>query len=790
MSPRTRSSGGRLRWLVQKGFALLLFAIGATLGWLGWTLISLGGSAWYLLAGVAIGLAGILLWRRDQRGAWLYALMLIGTLVWALWESGFDGWALAPRLAAPAVLGLLLWAIERSRAARFAGRIGGLLLALLLVLLWRGGGGEGSPQPGSPLRAIAQAPADGDWPHYGRDIGGSRFSPLAQIARDNVGQLAPAWSFRTGHSLTSSGTVAFEATPIKIDETLYLCTPYNDIIALDAETGKQRWRFNPRTDSRKVGLTACRGVSWFRDPAAKPDALCADRIITATIDGQLFAADAKRGIACPGFGNKGRVSLLPGMGIVDKGYYYVSSAPQIIRGRIVLGGWVSDNQHIGEPSGVIRAFDAVTGAFSWAFDVGRPDFHGLPPEGQKFTPATPNSWAPISADDALGLVYLPTGNSVPDWYGGMRRPFDEKYSSSVVALDAESGAVRWSFQTTHHDLWDYDVPSQPTLYDMPIGGRRVPALVQATKRGEIFVLDRRTGQPLTAVEERRVPRGNVPGERLSPTQPFSVGMPSFAGPMLTEAMMWGLTPIDQAWCRIQFRKARWDGTMTPPGVDRPIIVYPGYMGGSDWGGVAIDKDRDIMIVNSMRMALRTWLIPRTEADRMGIKPISSKVHGNVGGASAQAGTPYAVDVKPFLSPLFVPCQQPPFSTISAVDMKTRKLLWTRPLGTARDSGPFAISSHLPFTIGTPATGGSVTTRGGLTFIGAAADRYLRAFDTATGQELWKASLPAGGQATPMTYWSKRSGRQFVVIAAGGNFGLAIRPGDHVVAFALPKGGAR
>ena len=320
---------------------------------------------------------------------------------------------------------------------------------------------------------------------------------------------------------------------------------------------------------------------------------------------------------------------------------------------------------------------------------------------------------------------------------------------------------------------------------MPVGSIRVPALIQATKRGQIFVLDRRTGRPITPVVERPVPQSNVPGERTSPTQPYSVGMPNFAGPQLTEKMMWGLTPIDQAWCRVMFQKSRVLGDMAPPRLGKYTIVSPGYQGGSDWGGVSIDTRRDILIGNANRMAMRVMLIPRAEADKLGLKPMGSKGQGDPGGKSAMAGTPYAIDLAPFLSPLGVPCQQPPFGTISAIDLKTRKMLWSKPFGTARDSGPFGLPSFLPFTMGVPNTGGSVVTASGLSFIAATQERAFRAFNTRTGQELWKARLPAGGQATPMTYLS-RSGRQIVVLAVGGHKAIEAKSGDYVIAYALPR----
>ncbi len=449
----------------------------------------------------------------------------------------------------------------------------------------------------------------------------------------------------------------------------------------------------------------------------------------------------------------------------------------------VLGGWVSDNQYWGEPSGVIRAFDAVTGSLAWAFDMGRPDQHGAPKPGQTYTPSTPNSWGPMSADEKLGLVYAPTGNATPDYYGVQRRPFDERYTSAVVALDADTGDVRWSFQTAHHDLWDYDVASQPTLVDIPTRDGVKQALVQPTKRGEIFILDRLTGKPISTVAERAVSQtGQVPGERLSPTQPFSVDMPSFRGADLRERDMWGVTPLDQLWCRLQFRKARYDGPATPPGLT-PNLVFPGFVGGIDWGGVSIDRDRNILIVNSMRMANYDRLLTRSEADSHRSKG-PADAHGDDVNLP-QGNTPFGANVKIFLSPLGVPCIAPPYGRISAVDLVTHRLLWSRPLGTARDSGPFGIPSMLPIEMGLPNTGGSLTTRGGLVFIGAVPERAIRAFDVRNGAELWKARLPFSGHATPMTYVSPRSGRQFVVIMTGGNSVLRSPPGDMMVAYALP-----
>lgn len=778
--------------LLRYLFALLLVATGGSLAWLGTSLLGLGGSPYYLLAGIAMTVSAILIARSDWNGVRLYAAFLGATLGWALWESGLDGWALAPRLAMPGVIGLWMltpWFRQGMRVehplpgARILWPVLAVaVVALVGLVFWL----DRTPAPtDTDFAATGPASAaDGDWTHYGNDAGGSRYSPLAQITPANVGNLAPAWVYRTG-PVPSGAPASFQVTPIKIGERLYLCTGYNDVIALDAETGKQMWRYRPKVDLRGIFGLTCRGVTYYRVPGTTGP--CAERIYTATVDARLIALDAATGRLCPDFGRNGEVNLLTGMGTVEKGYYFVSSPPALVRGRLVLGGWVTDGQHTGEPSGVIRAFDAVTGAFSWAFDSGRPDLHAMPTGQSGFTRGTPNSWAPMSADEALGLVYVPTGNATPDYFGGHRTANDDRFSSAVIALDATSGAVRWAFQTTHHDLWDYDVPAQPTLIDLP-GGMK--GLLQPTKRGEIFFLDRRTGKPIARVEERRVPQGAVPGERAAATQPFSVGLPSFGGPQPSEERMWGLTPIDQAMCRIRFRRARFEGTMTPLGTDRPTLTWPGYLGGIDWGGVSVDPRRHLMIVNNNQVANYNRLIPRALANRMGIKPMTAAHMSDVGGPAAQMGVPYAAQVAPFLSPLAIPCQQPPYGMISAVDLLTGKLVWSRRFGTSRDSGPLALPTFLPIPMGVPNIGGSVTTAGGLFFIGATQEHALHAYDSGTGAALWTARLPAGAQATPATYWSSRSGRQFVVVAAGGHGAMLSGSSDTVIAYALPRPAAR
>ncbi|WP_309610249.1 membrane-bound PQQ-dependent dehydrogenase, glucose/quinate/shikimate family [Sphingomonas sp.] len=768
----------------RRVLALLLLLIGLVVAIGGGQLALLGGSLYYLIGGIAVAVAGILTWRADRRGPLLYAAFLIVTLLWALWEAGLDGWALAPRLVAPAVLGLFFvvpWfrtAMPKRPALAPVAAGAVSLLVILVVALLPADYGAKAERPTVP---VTVAGAAGEWPTWGRTQGGDRFSPLAQITPANVADLKPAWTYHAG-TTGSWQKSSFQATPLMIGDSLYLCAPTNILIALDPETGKERWHFDPRAD--KTGnsqVTACRGVAYYR---ANNAADCPERIISATFDARLVAVDARTGRPCASFGNNGFVDLKAGLGEVLPGFYYVSSTPTIVRGKIVIGGWVADDQSTDEPSGVIRAYDATTGKFAWAWDIGRPGVTSEPKAGEHYARSTPNSWAPMSGDEQLGLVYVPTGNPTPDHWGGARSAASERFGSSLVALDASTGQPRWAFQTTHHDLWDYDVASQPTLFDMPVGSQSIPAVAQATKRGEIFVFDRRTGRPLLPIVERPAPqRGSVEPDRLSKTQPYSVGMPSFAGARLTERDMWGITPLDQLWCRIEFRKLRYDGPMTPPGTDRSL-TYPSIGGGQNWGSVSVDPSRKVMIVNSMYYPAVFELVTRAETDRILDKP--GGYSHNFALPQRQAGAPYGVRLTGLISPLDVPCNKPPYGTLSAIDLSTRKLLWSRPFGMARDTGPLGITSNLPLPMGMPNFGGSVTTVSGLTFIGATQDTTFRAFNTSTGKLLWQSRLPAGGQANPMTYVSPRSGRQFVLIVAGGHMLSRSPLGDSVVAFALPE----
>ncbi|MBC7282000.1 membrane-bound PQQ-dependent dehydrogenase, glucose/quinate/shikimate family [Hoeflea sp.] len=825
---------------------VLVLLLGLVLGAGGVWLISLGGSWYYAIAGLGLIASGYLLLRQEIIGVGIYFLIWIGTLIWALWEVGFQPWPLVPRVVAPTII-LVLVALTipifSSRAAshKYIARHGkayqplAVLLAVGLAFSAFAAerasaqseapqavepaqaddapAGEAAPTDEAVAPAAAQAdPAPGDvpaavvepargtsvlhpaqtleagtdWPAYGGTHEGQRYSPLNQITRDNVSDLEQVWEFRSGDMPTgdAEGKYSPENTPLKVGDSLFICTAMNIMVAIDAATGKEEWRYDPgvSADAIPYGAT-CRGVAHYANPDAEAGALCAERVIETTLDARMIAVDAATGQLCADFGQNGIVDLNEGIGSTVPGWYAVSGPPTIVRGIAVTGAQVKDGQAEDAPSGVIRGYDAVTGELAWAWDMGKPGLKGLPPEGEVYTRGTPNMWTLASGDEELGLVYLPMGNSSVDYYGGNRSEAENEFSTSVVAVDVETGDVVWKFQTVHYDVWDYDLGSQPTLIDFPGENGPVAAMILPSKQGPIFILDRQTGEPLFPVEERDVPTGGVEPENLSPTQPYST-YATLSQPPLTERDMWGMSPLDQLWCRIQFRRAAYDGEYTPPTADRRWIQYPGYNGGNDWGGIAVDVERGILIANYNDMPNYNRLIPREEADEQGIKPIIEGGEGGGGEAGAQAGSPYAIAVNAgWRMPTGLLCKQPPYGGIRAIDLATGETLWDQPIGTARKNGPFGIPSMLPFNIGTPNNGGPLVTAGGLIFIAAATDDLLRAIDIETGDVVWQTVLPAGGQATPMTY--EVDGRQYLVIAPGGHHFMETPIGDYVIAYALP-----
>ncbi|GFM79300.1 hypothetical protein PSCICM_51190 [Pseudomonas cichorii] len=552
-----------VRGIALIAFGLLIVAFGLVMVVGGLHLITLGGSWYFALAGTGLLAAGLLTMLQRQVGTLIYLTVFVATAIWSVWDSGFNFWPLFSRLFALAVIAffllLLMPAGQYSGARRLRYVLASLTAAGLLVTIYTAlqpqpiqtAEGTPSPMPGTAVGAAT----GGDWRHWGRTPSGTRHAPHDQITPQNVAGLNVAWTYRTGET-PQGGNQTHVVTPLHVNGMLYGCTQSSRLFALDAETGEERWAFDPKT--AKSIFPRCRGVGYHDALATisasattrNPSPACTRRIIATTVDARIVAVDALTGHPCANFGNNGFVNLRVGMDQGKPEFYFPTAAPTVTRELVIVGGLVWDNQELGEPSGVVRAFNVRTGALVWAWDLGNPAITKQPPEGQSYTPGTPNVWSTPAFDEALGLVYLPTGNATPDFWGGHRTQADDNYSSSIVALDINSGRERWRFQTVRHDVWDYDVPSQPALYDVPDGqGGTIPALIQTTKRGQIFMLDRRNGSPIAKVEDRPVPQSGVPDERLAATQPYSVGMPSIGTEQLSERRMWGLTPLDQLACR-------------------------------------------------------------------------------------------------------------------------------------------------------------------------------------------------------------------------------------------------
>jgi quinoprotein glucose dehydrogenase len=632
----------------------------------------------------------------------------------------------------------------------------------------------------APALAADAAPAVQaiDWPAWGRTPGGTHFSPAQQINRDNVGDLELLWEHRSGdvrqgrrgdgdHGGPQTSS-SFQATPIVVDGLLYYCSPFNKVFALDAQTGQERWHFDPKVDPNADVLPNCRGVSYWRDPVPKDAGAeaqrCAARVFVGTLDARLIALDAATGERCADFGEQGSVDVTAGLSDHQSFEYSITSPPAILGDLVITGSMVLDNVRVDVPSGVVRAYDVRTGALRWAFNPVPKGQAALNDDGT-FRSGTTNVWSVISVDADRELVFVPTGNTSPDYYGGHRDGLDE-FSSSVIALNAADGSVAWNFQTVHHDIWDYDVPSQPTLVELPLAGQRVPVVVQLTKMGHTFVLHRDSGEPVWPVQERPVPQdGAVAGEQLSPTQPFPTHVPVLNNAPLSPDDAWGLTPWDRGQCRKSIEALHNLGLFTPPTVEGSVF-FPGNSGGNNWGSPAIDPDSGVMVVMTNRVPSYLKLTPRKDCD--------------ASGSGAQLGTPYCSQTRWLVSPLGVPCTEPPWATLDAVDLVAGKILWSVPLGTTRNMAPF------PFwwIKGVPGIGGPLLTAGGLVFTGGNLDYYFRALDRDTGQELWRTALPTAANAVPMTFQTA-GGQQIVVVAAGGHWSGMAPPGDHLRAYALP-----
>ncbi|QFH70008.1 glucose/quinate/shikimate family membrane-bound PQQ-dependent dehydrogenase [Enterobacter sp. E76] len=762
-------------------------------------LVTLGGSWYYPIAGLVMLGVAWLLWRGKQSALWLYAALLLATMLWSIWEVGFDFWALTPRCDILVFFGiwLILPFVWRKLPVISRPALPSMMVTLIITAGILGWAIFNDPQEidgtlkTDAAAATTTAPAipDGDWPAYGRNQEGQRFSPLKQINADNVHELKEAWTFQTRDVKlpTDPGEITNEVTPIKVGDTLYLCSAHQRLFALDAATGKEKWHFDPQLNANpSFQHVTCRGVSYHeaRADSASPDVVadCPRRIILPVNDGRLFAINADNGKLCESFANKGILNLQTNQPVTTPGMYEPTSPPIVTNKIIVIAGAVTDNYSTREPSGVIRGFDVNTGDLVWAFDPGAKDPNAIPSDEHHFSLNSPNSWAPAAYDAQLDLVYLPMGVTTPDIWGGNRTEEQERYASSIVALNASTGKLAWAYQTVHHDLWDMDMPSQPTLADITDkNGNVVPVIYAPAKTGNIFVLDRRDGKLVVPAPEKPVPQGPAKGDRLSPTQPFSEL--SFRPTKdLSGADMWGATMFDQLVCRVMFHQLRYEGIFTPPS-EQGTLVFPGNLGMFEWGGISVDPSRQVAIANPIALPFVSKLMPRGPDNPMEPPETPHAASGQETGIQPQYGVPYGVTLNPFLSAFGLPCKQPAWGYISALDLKTNEVVWKKRIGTPRDSLPFSLPFPLPFNLGMPMLGGPISTAGNVLFVGATADNYLRAYNMTNGEKLWEGRLPAGGQATPMTY--EVNGKQYVVISAGGHGSFGTKMGDYIVAFALP-----
>ncbi len=842
--------------------SIVLAVIGVLLLGGGIRLVSLGGSPFYILLGIALLVDALLFLRRSSAALVFYGITVLVILGWSWNEVGLDWWQLSARGNMFVVIGALLLLPpmvrslrpENALPARY-GAASGVLAACLALACVAGAyamvqaphdiyGEFPAARMNAEVDTESAVPA-GEWQAYGRTSAGQRYSPLSQIKPGNVAQLKTAWTYHTGdiRGPNDPGEATYEVTPLMIDGTVYICTPHNLVIALDAVSGKEKWRFDPhlkQTAKQTTQHLTCRGVSYFNsesDPSATPAidvpaeassgadilkaelarvkasadevvtqsagvpqnivtgqakigdpnpivnrkatgplttpaASCIKRLFAPTSDGRLISISAETGLICPGFGgDDGTVNLWANMPNITPGSIYATSPPVVTDRLVIVGGTVNDNVATTSPSGAIRAYDVNTGELVWNFDSKNPGATAPLPNGQTYSENAPNSWSVSSYDPVLGLIYLPMGNQSPDQYGANRDENVEKYSSSILALDARTGKVAWVFQTVHHDLWDMDVPAQPSLVALTIAGVSVPALVAPTKQGDVYVLDRKTGVPVLPVTEEPAPSGAVKGDFTAPTQPTSAI--SFKPEPLQEQDMWGATPLDQLACRIAFRKLDYKGRYTPP-TENGAIIYPGNFGTFNWGAVAVDPNRQIMFSMPVYLAFTSKLVPRPDEYARVITSEGDNVFNE------NFGAPYAAEMAPFLSPLGLPCQAPPWGYVTGVDLTTGKTIYKHVNGTVRDLSPIP----LPFKMGVPGIGGPIITGGGVAFLSGSLDYYIRGYDLQSGKEIWRDRLPAGGQATPSTYLGA-DGRQYLIVVAGGHGSTKTAAGDSIIAYALP-----
>lgn len=640
-----------------------------------------------------------------------------------------------------------------------------------------------------PLLLAGPVAAQG-WLHHGGDEGGSRYSSLDQVNRDNVGRLKLAWQYRTGAVAANpqlKSVIDFQVTPTLLPAEagghLTLCDPFSKIIALDPVSGAERWTYDPQIDKTPyAGRFKCKGVAYWQDAEAPADAACAHRLYVATSDKRLIAVDARDGKLCAGFGTGGTVDVEPLLASTlptdpeSLRGAQLMSPPAVVSGIVAVSSTANKFKSTSALNGAIRGFDARTGELRWTFDtLVRDPATGLEPTPMAVGGA--NTWVPMTVDNERDLLFIPTASPAPN-YWGVHRPGDNRYANSVIAVRGSTGQVVWHFQTLHHDVWDRDVGSPPMAVTLTKDGQAIPALIQLVKTGMVFTFNRETGDPVFPIEERPVPTDtDVVGEKLSPTQPFPTAPPVLVNNTISPDDAWGFTAFDRNACRRKIAELR-HGSHYEPIMTTGTLLFPQPGGGPNWGGGAFDPARNILITPVSQIPYYVKLIPREQVD-----PEYAK-RPEAGAPMQKPGflgdTPYGVQQGPLMSPSFTPCTKPPWNMLVAVDMAKGEILWKVPFGRLDKLMPVPI----PLNFGAPTAGGPIVTAGGLIFIGATPDNRVHAFDIESGEEVWTFRTPSSAMATPMTY--SVGGKQFIVFAVGGHSWYDAKGvDDYVMAFALP-----
>ncbi|WP_053143241.1 membrane-bound PQQ-dependent dehydrogenase, glucose/quinate/shikimate family [Erwinia billingiae] len=795
--------------MINKLTSIVIAIVGLAMLYMGGQLLMIGGSPFYAIMAIGLLITAVALFKNKKIALTIYAILMWIVLAWMIYEVGFDKWQWIPRGDLIGLIGVWLalpWVVRPLSKAQnpanpvkfhpFLGTTVIIMIAIVIGLMFY------DPYPKEGNITNQRAPADtdvagNDWTAYGGTNNGARFSSLKQITSDNVSNLEVAWTYHTGdlRDAKDASEYTFEATPLKVNNSIYFCTPHNEVHALNPETGALKWKYEPTKDRSYLQQhQTCRGVSYYEAPeaaatnavqpaaVANSPAVCRKRIFNAANDAKLLALDADTGKLCADFGNNGVVDLRANMGEIRPHALMQTAAPLVAGNLVIVGGSVMDNGfNAGNPSGVIRAYDVITGRLVWNFDPANPENTQPIAAGQTYPQDTPVAWGTLSADMKNGLVYVPFGNASPDELGIERdaNSNTEKFRDTLVALDLKTGQFKWRFQSSKHDLWDRDNPSQPSLLDIDYQGKKQPVVILPTKTGNLFVLNRLTGEAVYPINQVDVSTKGIAGEKYSPTQPVSAL--NFLPDPLSEKSMWGLTPFDQMACRIDFKSLRYDGNPWTPATEGGSIIFPGNIGVFNWGSVTVDPQRQILIASPVRLAYKYNLIkrtPETATQRLFTKDGTPYWNENFDGD-------YAIHIQQLSSSLGIPCIAPPWGRMVGVDLKTGKTEWLRRVGTTKNLNTTFLPGRFPigFPMGMVAHGGPLTTAGDVVFHAATADNFFRAYDTSTGKLLWETELPAGGQATPSTYMGADN-KQYVVIAAGGHGSLGTKTGDAVVAYRL------